>query len=114
MTKTYAQIQQQIVSLQREADKLKRKEVAEVVAKIKEAIEAYELTADDLGFAAPGQRTGTKRAKQKPTKKAGAKTPAAKYKDADGNTWVGRGPRPLWLRNALAAGRQLEEFAVKS
>jgi len=38
---------------------------------------------------------------------------AAKFRDADGNTWAGRGKRPVWLREALAAGRTLEEFAVK-
>ena len=37
---------------------------------------------------------------------------AVKFRDEAGNTWVGRGPRPLWLRDALAAGRKVEDFAV--
>ena len=30
-----------------------------------------------------------------------------------GNTWVGRGKRPQWLRDALAAGKQLSDFEIK-
>ncbi len=33
-------------------------------------------------------------------------------RDGDGNTWVGRGPRPQWLRDALASGRSLGNFAI--
>jgi DNA-binding protein H-NS len=39
---------------------------------------------------------------------------AVKYRDpATGDYWKGRGPHPRWLREALSAGRQLEEFLVK-
>ncbi|HVR51841.1 MAG TPA: H-NS histone family protein [Pseudorhodoferax sp.] len=38
---------------------------------------------------------------------------AVKYRNpATGDDWKGRGPRPRWLREALNAGRQLEEFLV--
>lgn len=33
-----------------------------------------------------------------------------KYADQAGNTWGGRGPRPQWIRDALAAGRSLDAF----
>ena len=45
MAKTYSQMQEQIAKLQREADALRKKEVGGVVARIKEAIKHYELTA---------------------------------------------------------------------
>lgn len=49
--------------------------------------------------------------KGKPAKKAG-KLPA-KYRDPDsGKTWSGRGKQPVWLREAVAAGKQVEDFAV--
>lgn len=35
---------------------------------------------------------------------------AVAYRDSNGNTWVGKGPRPAWLREALAAGAALESF----
>lgn len=106
MAKTYAQLQKQIESLSTEAEKLRRKEMADVIGRIKEAISVYGLTATDLGFTV-GPRTG-------PAKSAGTNNKPAgtiKYRDDAGNSWSGRGPRPQWLRNALASGKALEDFA---
>ena len=118
MTKTYVQIQKQIESLQREADKLKRKEIDDVISKIKEAIAVYELTAADLGFdGKSGARRSPAARKRGPAAKgkgAGKARAAAtvKFRDEAGNTWGGRGPRPQWLRDALGAGKSLQDFAV--
>jgi DNA-binding protein H-NS len=98
---TYAQLQQQIEALQAQAEQARKEEMAEVIAKIKEAIDVYGLTAKDLFGKAAGQAKGTS-----------VKSTAAKYGDGKGNSWVGRGPRPQWLRDALAAGKALEDFAV--
>ena len=57
-----------------------------------------------------GARKTAKKAGRKPAAKGAA---AAKYRDEAGNTWGGRGPRPAWLRTALAAGKQMSDFAVK-
>jgi DNA-binding protein H-NS len=114
MTKTYSQLVKQIENLQREAEDMRRKEIDGVVTRIKEAIKAYGLTAADLGLgvrAPKAVKAGKKRAGRKPGRPAAAA--AAKYRDEAGNTWGGRGPRPAWLRNALAAGKQLADFAVK-
>jgi len=114
MTKTYVQIQKQIETLKREADKLKRKEVDDVIAKIKEAISVYELTAADLGLdgkSAAGRGAAAKK-RGRPATKARAKVSEAKFRDESGNTWGGRGPRPQWLRDALGAGKTLQDFAV--
>jgi DNA-binding protein H-NS len=110
MAKSYSQIQQQIETLQREADKLRQKEVDEVVARIKEAIETYELTASDLGFTSARGRRSSAPAKSRAAGKRASK--GVKFRDPAGNTWGGRGPRPQWLREALAAGKSLEDFAV--
>jgi DNA-binding protein H-NS len=37
---------------------------------------------------------------------------AVKYRDKSGNTWAGRGAKPVWLREKLKAGAKLEHFAV--
>jgi DNA-binding protein H-NS len=113
MTKTYAQVVKQIDQLNREAERLKQKEVDSVIARIKEAISVYGLTASDLGLT--GRRVGngktTARTKvSSKTKRKGAR--AVKFRDQAGNTWGGRGPRPHWLREALAAGKELKDFAV--
>jgi DNA-binding protein H-NS len=42
----------------------------------------------------------------------GRKAPV-KYRDKQGNTWAGRGARPIWLREKLKAGAKLEDFAVQ-
>ena len=52
---TLAALNAQIAALQAQADALRKKEVAEVIAKVKDAIVHYGLTAVDLGF---GKATG--------------------------------------------------------
>jgi DNA-binding protein H-NS len=42
----------------------------------------------------------------------GRKVPV-KYRDKEGNTWAGRGARPVWLREKIKAGAKLEDFAVQ-
>lgn len=108
--KSYADIQKQIETLQREAEKIRRKEVDDVIARIKEAIQVYGLTTADLGLGAGAGRT--RRAAAGAPKKKGPKGKGqVKFRDGS-NVWGGRGPRPRWLREALAAGKSLEDFAV--
>lgn len=102
--KSYAQIQKQIEALQRQADELRAQEVAGVIARIKEAIAHYSLTAEQLGYGGTPRKARVKAQKT-------STTAAPAYSDGLGNTWGGRGPRPQWLRAALAAGKSLEDFA---
>jgi len=114
MAKSYSQMQKQIARLQREAEALKKKDIGGVVARIKEAIQHYELTAEDL-FGGRGSKA-TSKGKQKVVSSKngmkGKKVPI-KYRDENGNTWSARGSQPKWLAAALAGGRKLEEFLVK-
>jgi DNA-binding protein H-NS len=116
MAQTYDQIRKKIETLQREAETLRRKEAQGVVARIKEAIAAYGLTAQDLGFGggaspAPKKTRKPRGGAAKPAKKAASKV-AVKYRDADGNTWTGRGLKPRWLRAAIESGKKLEDFKI--
>lgn len=128
MAKTYAQIQAQIRKLQQEADALKAKEVAGVVARIQEAITHYGLTARDLfgpAGAAARPQAAAKRAKAakpakpaKPAKAAQAAQaakpmPSAKYQDEAGHQWSGIGKRPNWFKAALAAGKTAADLLVQ-
>lgn len=115
MAKTYTEIAKQIQKLQAQAKALRDQERAGVIAKIRSAIEAYELTAADLGLS--GGRTPkasppppAKRASKARGKKLG-KVPV-KYRDKQGNSWTGRGLHPRWLRDALAGGAKIESFRV--
>ncbi len=112
-SKSYEQIQRQIQALQAEADKLRRKEVDEVISRIREAIDHYGLTAADLGLgrAAPVARKNKVAGGRKAKAKA-ASTATVAYRNEAGQTWAGRGKRPQWLRQALEAGHSLEEFKV--
>jgi DNA-binding protein H-NS len=113
MTKTYADIQKQIDTLSREAERLKRKEVGEVVARIKEAIQVYGLTAGDLGLTSRGGNgAATRQVKKTKAAAKGTRASRVKFRDEAGNTWGGRGPRPQWLRDALASGKSVEDFRV--
>lgn len=100
MTQTYWQIKQKIEALQAQAEEIKRSELADVIASTRATIQAYGLTAKDL--------FGTKAATA--PAKGGAKGAAAKFADAKGNVWGGRGPRPRWVRDALASGLQLNDL----
>ena len=112
MTNTYTQLMKQIDALTRDAERLKKNEVKDVVTRIKEAIDTYGLTAADLGLSARrGPKPGFKRVGGKKAVKA--MKAVVRFRDGDGNTWVGRGPRPQWLRDALAGGKFfLDDFAV--
>lgn len=113
MSKTYTEIIQQIEELKAEAERLKREEVGGVIDRIKEAIAHYGLTAADLGLARGGGRPGRK-AKSAGGDAAPRAKPSGqvKYRDANGNVWGGRGPRPRWLREALQAGKTLRDFVA--
>ncbi|WP_084688235.1 H-NS histone family protein [Paraburkholderia oxyphila] len=41
-----------------------------------------------------------------------ARTRAARYRDASGNTWDGKGDTPQWVLQATSAGQSLEHFAI--
>jgi DNA-binding protein H-NS len=110
MAKTYEQLQQQIQALQAEADQLRQQELEGVIARIREAIAFYDLTPAELGFG-----TGSfKSVGRKPGSRSegGAARSGVTYSNGAGGTWGGRGKRPQWLRDALAAGRTLDEFRV--
>lgn len=119
MAKTFVQVQKQIEQLQKQADQLRKKEADGVRARIQEAISVYGFGADDFDFSGQPQRVGTARksagqrapkAAAKTRAKAKASPAAAKYKDDQGHTWGGRGPRPVWFKAALEAGKTPEEL----
>lgn len=123
MAKTYEQIQQQIEKLQRQAKALQAVEAQGVIDRIKEAIRHYSLTAEQLGFDAAKPATSaampTSLASSEPAKKQVSNTAPrsagkgkAQFSDESGNVWGGRGPRPAWLRAALASGHDINEFRI--
>lgn len=113
MTRTLAQIRQQIEKLEREAENVRDKEVAGVIGRIKQAIAFYGLTPQDL-FEVHAKRTGRPKAlADVAADKATRKKAAAKYKDpASARTWTGHGKRPGWFVHAIEEGKTIEDLAV--
>ncbi|MEJ7930560.1 H-NS histone family protein [Ramlibacter sp. AN1015] len=116
--KTYMEIQEEIARLQREAEEVREAELAEVIERINKAIEVYGLRPEDLSFPRGGsgraasaspRASGPSQRAARPAGRSG-RAGAAKYRDDQGNTWGGRGPRPQWLRDALQAGKSLDDF----
>ena len=103
---TYLELRARGEKLLAEAEELRVKELSDVISDIREKIKAYGLSAQDLGLAGGGAATRRKRSSA--TKKS-----VAKYRGPNGETWSGgRGRKPRWVTEALAAGKKLEQFAV--
>lgn len=126
MGKTVEQLTRQMERLQRQIDAARDREVAGVVARIRVAIAHYQLTPAQLFASKPVRAKAAlapaprarKKAARSPTSRASGGTPRPgnklppKYRDDAGNAWTGRGSTPRWLRDALAAGKSREDFAV--
>ena len=107
VSKSLAQIRKEIEALQRQAEVLKQKEAKDVIARIKEAIAHYGLTAADLGLAGNSRARGPDAG----SVRGGVKTDSkVKYRDEAGNTWSGHGRRPKWFIDAVANGKTPEQL----
>ncbi len=138
---SFIQLQAQIEKLQKEAETLRKREVAETITNIKKAIAAFGLTAEDLGLTGrtsgkhgrkpsskqgvvagakrrgrPAKSKGETAVKRSIKKSNGAdkrSVVAPKYRDSiTGATWTGRGKQPKWLAQALAGGKSLQDFII--
>jgi DNA-binding protein H-NS len=83
-------------ALEQQINDLRKNERQGAIAKAREIIAEFELTADDLFV--------------KGAKVAGTRSKAApKYIDpATGKTWTGRGKPPLWI-----AGKNKDDYLIK-
>jgi DNA-binding protein H-NS len=116
--KSLSQVNAQIEKLQQQAQAIKAKELGGVIARIKDAIEHYGLTASDLGLTG---RSGRKRVTEgKPAARKVRKTSnrrntgVIKFRSADGqHTWTGHGRAPNWYKAALEAGATQDSMLVK-
>lgn len=101
---TLKEIDHEIAKLKQQADEIREGEKAEVIARVKEAVAYYGITAADLGLGkAPKQ--GLSNANGKRAGKPKALAGRIKFKDDAGHTWSGFGPKPRWFTEALANGK---------
>ena len=87
-TNSYKELLAQREALEQQIAAARKAEVAGAVQKIKDLVEAFGLTQDDVFPAA----------KQKQKRETGSVAP--KYRDpATGQTWSGRGKPPNWIKD---------------
>jgi len=102
---TLQELLAQKAELERQIQETQRQDRQAAIEKVRTLMSEFSLSVDDLGgkSAASGRR--------KPAAD-GARKAAVKYRDAAGNSWSGRGLQPRWLKDALAGGKELADFAV--
>ena len=100
---TYKELVQQAEKMLAEAEKLRAKEMAQVITEIREKMIQYGLTIRDIA---------TPELQAKSPSKTGLNPP--KYRGPKGQTWAGgRGRKPDWVKAALAEGRSLDDFLIR-
>jgi len=94
--------EEQIAQLRKQAEAMRNEERANVVEEVRKKIAEYGISASDLKLSTRASG-GAKR-----TSKA-----VAKYRGPAGETWSGgRGRKPRWVTEALAAGKSLSDFEI--
>jgi DNA-binding protein H-NS len=94
--------EEQLAQLKRQAEDFRNQERAGVIEELRKKIADYGLTAADL-------KLSTRATKAKAPKSSAE----AKYRGPSGETWSGgRGRKPRWVVEALAAGKSLSDFAI--
>jgi len=101
------EIQAKIAELKKQEKLILEQEYTEALEKVQALITQHKIPVTDLVFGFEDAPMTKKRKETSPGKKA-----EAKYRDASGNSWSGRGLTPKWLTAAVATGRKLEDFAI--
>lgn len=99
---TLKEIQEKIVELQKQAEKLKGEQREEVIEKMKIDIQSYGISPKELGFKKIKLTNGESKPK--------VKRPA-KYK-LNEQTWSGQGRPPKWFSDFLDAGGKKEKILI--
>ena len=94
---SYKETLAQIEVLKQQAEAKRREEMAGALAEIRAKMAEYGITVHDL----------------QPLRKTLVKV-APKYRDAQGNTWTGRGKMPRWMAEALEQGHSKQDFRISA
>jgi DNA-binding protein H-NS len=104
---SYRDVKVKITKLEKQAQDLFKKEVANVIAKIQRLMQEYGLTPDDLAGRVKAFKNY--KAPAAAVKKTKVAKPAGipKYRDpVSGKTWTGHGKAPAWISAAVKAGKK--------
>lgn len=82
----------------------KATEKADAIAQIKQAMEDYEITVEDL----------VKKSRSAKKSSGAPRASVAPKYQLDDKTWTGRGKQPKWVAEALETGLTLEDLLIKT
>ena len=106
---SYTELDELIELIQRERagklDEARRK----LMAEFEEKAASIGLTPNQIFGQSPGAQERLKRGKKAEQQSASV---AVKFRSPSGQTWAGRGRKPIWLTQAEAEGQSAEEFRV--
>lgn len=98
-----AQLQEQIQALDAQINTQQQEQKAAVIAEMLARMREAGIAPQELIAKSGGSKNAATKGKRVPVK----------YRNtATGDSWSGRGKQPNWLKQALAAGRKLDDFAV--
>ncbi len=98
------QSEEQIAQLRKQAETLRNQERSGVIDDVRKKIAEYGISATELKLNGRGVVS----------KRPAVGKAAAKYRGPGGQTWSGgRGRKPRWVAEALAAGKSLTDFEIK-
>lgn len=116
----YEEIRTKITELEKQAEELLASEKKAAIQDIKEKIRLYGITPAEIGMAEkvkgnrgrpagpPRGATAEKKPASRATKRKSKVQP--KYRGPNGETWAGRGKRPLWVNEILASGGDMQDY----
>ncbi len=98
-------LDKQVAEIENQLAQARQVERSAVIANIKELLSKNGLSVSDLGLKTTGELKGRGPAK--------GKSVPPKYQNAStGQTWSGRGIKPKWVAEALAAGKSLDDLKI--
>jgi DNA-binding protein H-NS len=98
---TLTELQAQIADLQKQAQEIISVERKAIIDDIKAKMVAYNISIEEL----------ERRSK---TVRSAPRSPSPiKYKKSENEYWVGRGPKPQWVKGIESAGENIELYRVQ-
>ncbi len=95
----------QRAALDRQISEIRSAERSRAISDVRTLMAQHGLTVADV--------SGAKSASHNGAAKAAGKKVAPKYRDpGTGATWTGRGIKPKWMAEAVAAGKTPSDFAI--
>ena len=96
-----SEIKAKIAELQKHADEIVKTEKQAAIEDIKAKLVAYNISIDEL-------------LKKGKASKSTSKTPSTvKYRKSEHEYWVGRGPKPKWVKEVEEKGENLDVYRVQ-